>query len=238
MVPASAETLTGGARIIDADTVEIAGEKLPLEGIDAPESRQTCKRDGKRHSLLPILAHLTAQALEIVDILDHRAAAVGNDHTGQHLGKGRRANIGREETRALNRNEQNVVRTGRQWRRAPVGLSSVLETAMPSVRSLLPATTKLPPPMSFRGKEMGPTAETRPRSIPISSQHSVTTWHSKSSNPYPRLHLQGPPVSPPVHSCHFQASKSPLVQTKAGMPSQDRIRLKNIFVFMVSPRLL
>ena len=108
VVPASAETLTGGACIIDADTVEIAGEKLRLEGIDAPESRQTCKRDGKRHSLLPILAHLTAQALEIVD---HRAAAVGNDHTGQHLGKGRRANIGREETRALNRNEQNVVRS-------------------------------------------------------------------------------------------------------------------------------
>ena len=48
-VSASAETLTGAARIIDADTVEIAGEKLRLEGIDAPESRQTCKRDGKRY---------------------------------------------------------------------------------------------------------------------------------------------------------------------------------------------
>ena len=134
VVPASAETLTGGACIIDADTVEIAGEKLRLEGIDAPESRQTCKRDGKRHSLLLILAHLTAQALEIVeivDIVDHRAAAVGNDHTGQHLGKGRRANIGREETRALNRNEQNVVRTGRQWRCAPVGDADHPRTAVP-----------------------------------------------------------------------------------------------------------
>ena len=49
VLPASAETLTGVARIIDADTVEIAGEKLRLEGIDAPESRQTCKRDGKRY---------------------------------------------------------------------------------------------------------------------------------------------------------------------------------------------
>ena len=45
-VSASAETLTGAARIIDADTVEIAGEKLRLEGIDAPESRpdvQACR---------------------------------------------------------------------------------------------------------------------------------------------------------------------------------------------------
>ena len=49
MLPASAETLTGAARIIDADTVEIAGDKLRLEGIDAPESRQTCKRDRKRY---------------------------------------------------------------------------------------------------------------------------------------------------------------------------------------------
>ena len=49
VVSASADTLTGAARIIDADTVEIAGEKLRLEGIDAPESRQTCKRDGKRY---------------------------------------------------------------------------------------------------------------------------------------------------------------------------------------------
>ena len=79
VAPASAETLTGGARIIDADTVEIAGEKLRLEGIDAPESRQTCKRDGKRHSLLPILAHLTAQALEIVE---HRPADLSQPGDG------------------------------------------------------------------------------------------------------------------------------------------------------------
>ena len=49
VVPVNAETLTGTARIIDADTVEIAVEKVRLEGIDAPESRQTCKRDGKRY---------------------------------------------------------------------------------------------------------------------------------------------------------------------------------------------
>ena len=49
VLPASAQTLTGEARIIDADTVEIAGERLRLEGIDAPESRQTCKHGGKRY---------------------------------------------------------------------------------------------------------------------------------------------------------------------------------------------
>jgi endonuclease YncB( thermonuclease family) len=40
--PASAETLTGQATVIDADTVEIHGERIRLLGIDAPESRQVC----------------------------------------------------------------------------------------------------------------------------------------------------------------------------------------------------
>ena len=40
--PAAAETLTGEARVIDGDTIEVAGERIRLHGIDAPESRQAC----------------------------------------------------------------------------------------------------------------------------------------------------------------------------------------------------
>lgn len=39
-VPAAAETQTGQATVIDADTVEIHGMRIRLAGIDAPESRQ------------------------------------------------------------------------------------------------------------------------------------------------------------------------------------------------------
>ena len=38
----SAETLTGNASVIDADTIEIHGQRIRLEGIDAPESGQHC----------------------------------------------------------------------------------------------------------------------------------------------------------------------------------------------------
>ena len=40
--------ITGKPRIIDGDTLEIAGERIRLHGIDAPESGQTCVADGKR----------------------------------------------------------------------------------------------------------------------------------------------------------------------------------------------
>lgn len=38
------ETVTGPARIIDGDTIEISGVRIRLEGIDAPEAGQRCNR--------------------------------------------------------------------------------------------------------------------------------------------------------------------------------------------------
>ncbi len=38
--------VTGPARVIDGDTIEVAGERIRLHGIDAPESGQSCRRFG------------------------------------------------------------------------------------------------------------------------------------------------------------------------------------------------
>lgn len=38
------QRITGAARVIDGDTIEVAGTRIRLEGIDAPETAQTCQR--------------------------------------------------------------------------------------------------------------------------------------------------------------------------------------------------
>lgn len=44
---AGGDTLSGQAQVIDGDSLYVAARELRLAGIDAPEWKQTCRRDGK-----------------------------------------------------------------------------------------------------------------------------------------------------------------------------------------------
>ena len=45
--PSTVAEITGKPRNIDGDTIEIAGQRIRLHGIDAPEAAQTCIADKK-----------------------------------------------------------------------------------------------------------------------------------------------------------------------------------------------
>lgn len=46
-VPAAAETVSGQVKVIDGDSLEVAGRRVRLFGIDAPEATQKCDRSGE-----------------------------------------------------------------------------------------------------------------------------------------------------------------------------------------------
>ena len=87
---AQAETLTGSARVIDADTLEISGERIRLEGIDAPESAQMCA-DGEGQ-LYPCGREATVALRALLGSEAIRCETEGRDRYGRwiafcHLGE-------------------------------------------------------------------------------------------------------------------------------------------------------
>jgi len=60
-----ADTLSGHPRIIDGDTIELAGEKIRLHGIDAPETKQMCHQaDGTEYRCGEMATFALAEIIE------------------------------------------------------------------------------------------------------------------------------------------------------------------------------
>jgi len=81
---AAEPTIVGSARVVDGDTLHVAGERVRLEGIDAPEMAQTCPR---RSTGTWACGKVAAQALATL-IGKERVACEshGTDKYGRMLG--------------------------------------------------------------------------------------------------------------------------------------------------------
>lgn len=55
-LPVHASDLTGKPRIIDGDTIEVAGQRTRLYGIDAPEMKQTCRTQSGKEQKCGVLS--------------------------------------------------------------------------------------------------------------------------------------------------------------------------------------
>ena len=78
------ESVTGTPRIIDGDTLVIDEARIRLHGIDAPEARQTCQRDGINW----LCGQEASKALrDYVGSIDLRCERLDTDRYGRMVAK-------------------------------------------------------------------------------------------------------------------------------------------------------
>lgn len=96
--PLHAQVMTGPATIIDGDTIDMTGTRIRLMGIDAPETKQSCTRDGQAWACG---AEATATLSEIIGDQNLTCTAQGTDVYGRTLAtcENRVFEIGREAVR-------------------------------------------------------------------------------------------------------------------------------------------
>ena len=74
--------ISGAARVIDGDTIEIHGQRIRLHGIDAPERSQTCFFEGRRY---PCGIDATEALRELVRGKEVTCDAMGRDSYGRTI---------------------------------------------------------------------------------------------------------------------------------------------------------
>lgn len=82
---ALADPIVGRASVVDGDTIEIHGERIRFNGIDAPESRQTCRNaKGKSYRCGKVAADALANFLS--KSRPTQCAFVERDRHGRFVG--------------------------------------------------------------------------------------------------------------------------------------------------------
>lgn len=80
----AAKVVSGLARVIDGDTIDVAGTRVRLEGIDAPETDQKCQDSAGRDYLCGISASTALR--ELVGRDPVTCVRIGRDSYGRVLG--------------------------------------------------------------------------------------------------------------------------------------------------------
>jgi len=81
---AGSQIISGRAKVIDGDTIEIGSQRIRLEGIDAPEASQTCS--GRWLGSWACGTKATAQLARLIGDRRIDCAAAGHDKYGRVLG--------------------------------------------------------------------------------------------------------------------------------------------------------
>ena len=87
---APASVIRGKATVRDGDSLEVAGRQIRLWGVDAPEARQTCRRDDRR-TRWPCGREATAALRQYVDGRTLVCRVLEQDRHGREVSRCERA---------------------------------------------------------------------------------------------------------------------------------------------------
>jgi endonuclease YncB( thermonuclease family) len=76
--------LTGVARVIDGDTIDIHGTHVRLDGIDAPEAKQTCEANDKKY---PCGLEATEALIKLIGASRVECTQTGTDRYARIIAK-------------------------------------------------------------------------------------------------------------------------------------------------------
>jgi endonuclease YncB( thermonuclease family) len=172
--------IAGSARVIDGDTIEISGERVRLEGIDAPEMAQTCSKQlwGSW-----ACGRVAATALERL-LGDQKVACEerGTDRYGRTLGV---CFLGTRDVNAW------MVREGLAWAFVKYSRSYLHEEEEARAQRIGIWQGAAEPAWDFRAKRWTRAEDTAPQGCAIKGNISANghIYHMPWSPWYGRVHI-------------------------------------------------
>lgn len=178
------QDFAGLTRVIDGDTIHVGDTRIRLEGIDAPESNQTCKRaDG---SEWPCGTEATRAMRAMVEGREVVCRNHGLDLYGRTLAT---CFIG-------NRNiNEDMVRRGLAWAYVKYSRAYVSEETAARQAKLGVWQGEATPPWEFRAQAWGRSAEQAPTGCPIKGNVTAggRIYHMPWSPWYGKVRIDGHP---------------------------------------------